>query len=77
MKPDWKDAPPDAMYLAMDENLDWWWYTDVPSFDESTGNWSLPSLIYDSAYPAYKAYVKARDSLEPRPSTTTTIERGV
>lgn len=76
MKPDWKDAPPDAKWLAMDENGDWWWYTDVPSFDAHTGNWSIPSLIHDSAYPAYQPDVIASESLEQRPSTTTPGREG-
>ena len=30
MKPDWKDAPEWAMWLAMDEDGEWWWYEDEP-----------------------------------------------
>jgi len=26
MKPDWKDAPEWANYLAKDENSEWWWF---------------------------------------------------
>ncbi len=35
MKPDWKDAPEWANYLAMDENGAWWWYEMEPVFLEN------------------------------------------
>lgn len=31
MKPDWKDAPEWANYLAMDKTGDWYWYENEPS----------------------------------------------
>jgi hypothetical protein len=31
MKPNWKDAPPWANYLAMDEDGCWYWYNNKPS----------------------------------------------
>jgi hypothetical protein len=30
MKPDWKDAPEWAQYLAMDESGSWWWFEYEP-----------------------------------------------
>jgi hypothetical protein len=30
MKPDWKDAPEWANWLAMDEDGDWYWYSSAP-----------------------------------------------
>ena len=30
MKPDWKEAPVWANYLAMDQNGDWFWYEGEP-----------------------------------------------
>lgn len=30
MKPDWKDAPEWANWLAQDGNGAWWWYEDKP-----------------------------------------------
>lgn len=30
MKPDWKDAPEWANYLAMDEDGKWYWYEHEP-----------------------------------------------
>lgn len=31
MKPDWKDAPEWARWLAMDADGDWFWFEDRPS----------------------------------------------
>ncbi len=30
MKPDWKDAPEWANWMAMDCDGEWYWYADVP-----------------------------------------------
>lgn len=30
MKPDWKDAPEWANWLAMDKTGEWWWYENEP-----------------------------------------------
>jgi len=30
MKPDWKDAPEWARWLAMDDDGSWWWYSIRP-----------------------------------------------
>lgn len=42
IKPDWKDAPEWANYVAMDDNSRWWWYEKEPfwrcgEWDEYTG----------------------------------------
>ena len=29
-KPDWKDAPEWAQWLAQDEDGTWWWYENAP-----------------------------------------------
>ena len=34
MKPDWKDAPEWARYLAMDSDGSWWWYKLRPNCDD-------------------------------------------
>jgi hypothetical protein len=36
-KPDWKNAPSWAKYLAMDEDKSWWWYEEAPY--EEYGRW--------------------------------------
>lgn len=30
MKPDWKDAPEWAQFVARDEDGEWWWYEHKP-----------------------------------------------
>jgi len=37
-KPDWKDAPEWAQFVAQDEDGGWWWYECEP--DQSSGVWS-------------------------------------
>jgi len=36
MKPDWKDAPEWAQWLAQDLDGVWWWYADKPSLGIKT-----------------------------------------
>lgn len=63
-KPDWKDAPEWAQWLAMDENGVWYWYACQPEFigdDWACGHGDSRSqcasdIIFDAA-----------DSLERRP----------
>lgn len=35
MKPDWKDAPNWANWLAMDKDGEWWWFENEPELRES------------------------------------------
>jgi hypothetical protein len=39
MKPDWKDAPPWANWLAMDDGGTWFWYELEPAWSYSSGEW--------------------------------------
>ena len=60
MKPDWKDAPEWAQWLAMDEDGVWVWYENKPV---------LKVRIF---FPSSGKYQDAkrlgfRESLEPRP----------
>jgi hypothetical protein len=60
MKPDWKDAPSWANYLAQDEDSEWWWFENKP--DEGHAAW----------WPCEGESCRAsvgdwRDSLEERP----------
>ena len=59
MKPDWKDAPPWANYLAMDDNGLWRWHAQQPVIQEFY--WHSGGRIA----PANSSW---RDSLEARPS---------
>ena len=38
MKPDWKDAPEWAMWLAVDEDGEIWWFKNEPALKD--GVWS-------------------------------------
>lgn len=39
MKPDWKDAPEWAQWLAMDSDGEWYWYEHAPKFKVRRGRW--------------------------------------
>jgi hypothetical protein len=47
MKPDWKDAPEWANYLAMDKSGDWFWYASRPALLDSEGSWGSPAGHYE------------------------------
>jgi hypothetical protein len=66
MKPEWKDAPEWAKYLAMDEDGTWWWY----EFEPKLGNgdiWLYPDDgRMDEAEFTMKEYAW-KETLEARP----------
>lgn len=39
MKPDWKDSPSWARYIAMDQDRWWWWHEERPRWDEGRRQW--------------------------------------
>lgn len=43
MKPDWKNAPGWAKWLAMDASGYWHWLEYEPEWDEAEGEWMLTS----------------------------------
>ena len=62
MKPDWKDAPKWAQWLAKDQdNLKWYWHEQMPKFDGD--EWISDGFVIeanaDEVYPS--------ESLECRP----------
>jgi hypothetical protein len=64
MKPEWKDAPEWANYLAMDGDGLWWWYENEPTLERSQ-RWNVDTGM------ARRAEVKLvghEDSLEQRPT---------
>ena len=70
-KPDWKDAPEFAKWLAMDENGDWAWYEDKPWADEETESWVWPCPISGDWMLAgfcESTTESWRETLEARPS---------
>lgn len=65
MKPDWKDAPEWANYLAQDKNGEWWWYGKQPRIAQCREQW-------DCMNGGGREMVKAdivdwRETLETRP----------
>lgn len=68
MKPDWKDAPEWAKYLAIDANDDWWWFENEPYISECCGEWHDPRGRIKCARLSW------RDSLEERPNESNTPE---
>lgn len=61
MKPDWKDSPEWAKFLAMDSDEEWCWFEQEPSFSESAGRW----MPIGKWIPAWKT--KGLSSKEKRP----------
>lgn len=62
MKPDWKDAPEWAKYLAMDSDESWWWHEFNPHMKRKC--WSGHKSKTALASPAND---KWKYTKEPRP----------
>lgn len=62
MKPDWKEAPEWANWLAQDSDGKWW-HEYEPDYNRSTGYWVSEGQM-DNAFPIY---LVARETLEKRP----------
>ncbi len=63
MKPDWKDAPDAARYLAMDSSGYWYWYQDCPMWNDDMGRWAYVG----KSWPASQLAFNASETLEQRP----------
>ncbi len=61
MKPDWKDAPEWAQYLAMDADGMWWWHELRPSLDPYS--WEGEGKLGDIVL----RFSNWQDTLEERP----------
>lgn len=61
MKPDWKDAPEWAQWLAMDGDGVWYWHQCQPEWEDSLGEWRSGETIESAAF------FRPTDSLESRP----------
>lgn len=65
--PPWSEAPPWAMYMAQDEDGEWWWYEKEPRpFDE--GTWlegSIHGLVLKAETGSNNP--NWRDTLQKRP----------
>jgi len=50
MKPDWKDAPEWAKWLAMDDGGEWTWFEVEPEVEEALRFWAeKPGTMFASA----------------------------
>lgn len=72
MKPDWKDAPDWANWIAMDRDGWWTWFASKPYLSPNgTGQW-LSDDVYDlCGIPKSNSWIKAaktyKSSTEKRP----------
>lgn len=62
MKPDWKDAPNEALFLAQDDDGNWHWFEDRPVYVRASGEWYA-----DFGMMKCPAYPRGIDTLERRP----------
>lgn len=66
MKPDWKDAPEWARFVAMDPDGNWFWFSEEPRWDERLEIWHTDRKgTWGEA--RVKPQFQAPASLEPRP----------
>jgi hypothetical protein len=67
MKPDWKDAPEWAKWLAMDEDGEWFWFKSRPRLNKQGAVWIADDN--DTVYAGMNDF-HHRDSLEQRPENS-------
>lgn len=68
MKPDWKDAPAWANWMAMDEDGEWYWHEFVPEIASTF--WKLPEAEGGAVMGRWELAAEGNDwrgSLEARP----------
>ena len=67
-KPNWKDAPEWANYLAMDSDGSWYWFELEPWYDEPNGIWYCANKHYSISNRSEEAARPISSiSLEKRP----------
>ena len=66
MKPDWKDAPDWARYLAQDKSGAWNWYQDIPLVDDEESEWLTSTATRVKIAPV--KFLDWRETLEQRPT---------
>lgn len=78
MKPDWKDAPEWANWLAMDGNGTWVWFAAKPQWSEWEDEWIFHEDETDERYEEVSDAdrLDPRESLNSRPQTTKPAEAG-
>jgi len=68
MKPDWKDAPEWARWLAQDRDGEWCWHLNRPNANQLNQEWSNGSVQWEYAYPKPEENLDWEETLEPRPA---------
>lgn len=65
--PDWRNAPPEAQFCAMDSDGQWGWYTSRPYTDSFTGyeGWDADTGVIEIRGLAF--YPNWKDTLQERP----------
>jgi len=66
MKPDWKDAPEWANWLAQDQDAVWWWYEDKPLISNQDEQWEPKK--FGNCEVVYMLSDTWKQTLEGRPS---------
>lgn len=59
MKPDWKDAPEWANWLAMDKDGAWYWYEEMPN-ERAGYEWRPQSRFERIEFPNWRKSLEAR-----------------
>jgi hypothetical protein len=61
-KPDWKDAPKWARYVAMDSGGAWYWYEGMPKLGSTShySNGHKYELAHTEEYPGWDRTLEAR-----------------
>lgn len=67
MKPDWKDAPEWATWLAMDCIGTWYWWVNEPSFDMFFGDFRRNMKRVAASCSDEYSYLQVWNSKERRP----------
>ncbi len=66
-KPDWKDAPEWARFLAMDQDGDWYWYEDKPFVNNNSWQGTQIWTGTRRTQLAKKSSSRWEETLEERP----------
>lgn len=56
MKPDWSTAPSWAKHLTRDNDGEWWWHENEPTFDPEDGGWYSSGEMIEARRDRQPAY---------------------
>lgn len=74
--PDWRNAPPEAQFCAMDSDGQWGWYTSRPYTESFTGyeGWDADTGVIEIRGLAF--YPNWKDTLQGRPGNLHSSDEG-